>query len=566
MPEAIQKEWSQYPLHLQQLLYNRGFADSNAIHSFLNPDYDTELHDPYLLHDMAIAVERILRAIEKQERIVVFSDYDSDGIPGAVIMHDFFTKIGYDNFAIKIPHRHYDGFGLSKKAVDEICGDSIPDVLITIDCGTSDVEAVAYAKEKGIDVIVTDHHEAPQVLPEAVAIVNPKLGSTYPFTGLCGAGVAFKLVQAILQKNSFALPVGYEKWWLDMVAIATIADMVPLLDENRVLAHYGLLVLRKSPRPGMQKLLRKQRVFQKYLTEDEIGFVIAPRINAASRMDTPEDAFWLLATKDEADAGGYVAHLEKLNTKRKAEVSTITKELHKKVAVTTPLPPVLVYGNPEWRPSLVGLAANKLAEEHNRPVFLWGRDGNEVYKGSCRSEGATSVVKIMEAVDAGVLTEFGGHHMSGGFSVSEAAIYSLSDSLVQAYNKMGEDCIVPQEYTVDMEISLDDITDTFIKIQAQCAPFGCDNPKPLYLLRNQMPVRVECFGKGKEHTKLTFKTTGLATEAIAFFTTPTQFNVEPKADTSLHFLAHVEQSYFMNRLQTRLRIVDTLSSAECVDM
>ena len=213
-----------------------------------------------------------------------------------------------------------------------------------------------------------------------------------------------------------------------MVGVATIADMVPLRDENRIFALYGLKVLRKTRRPGLQKLLRQQKVDLRYLSEDDIGFTIGPRINAASRMDNPEDAFQLLSTKDEGEADLRVAHLEKLNTDRKTAVAVMTKEAHKRLGMLEELPEVLVFGNPEWRPSLVGLVANKLAEEHNRPAFLWGKDGNGMLKGSCRSGGSVSVVKLMEVIPE-IFHEFGGHHMSGGFTVKEEQIHFLSDRL-----------------------------------------------------------------------------------------------------------------------------------------
>jgi single-stranded-DNA-specific exonuclease len=407
---------SYHPL-LAQLLVNRQMNSRAEAESFLSPDYG-KLHDPFLLHDMEVAVTRVLKAIADNEKIVIYSDYDCDGIPGAVVLHDFFVAAGYNNFYNYIPHRHYDGFGLSTKAVEKLAEEQKPNLIITIDCGTTDIEAVAKARELGIDVIITDHHEPKETLPEAVAVVNPKVGDTYPFTGLCGAAVVYKLVQAMMARGNFNIAPGLEKWWLDMVAVATIADMVPLRDENRILAHYGLLVLRKSRRPGLQQLLRKQKASQRHLTEDDIGFTIGPRINAASRMDNPEDAFRLLATSDEGEAGVCVEHLEKLNTSRKSAVAQMTKELHHRLEVVVELPPVLVMGNPDWRPSLVGLAANKLAEEHRRPAFIWGRDGNGVLKGSARSGGGASVVTLMNEA-ASLFLEFGGHHMSGGFSVRE---------------------------------------------------------------------------------------------------------------------------------------------------
>ncbi len=546
---------SEYNSWLRKLLFNRNIKTASDADIFLNPSYDNHLHDPFLLHDIDKAVERIIVAISQNQKIVIFSDYDCDGIPGAVVLHDFFITVGYKNFYNQIPHRHFDGFGLSKEIIQKIKDEQNPNLIITIDCGTTDIEAVDYANEIGIDVIITDHHEPKEALPKAIAVVNPKIGNTYPFKGLCGAGVVFKLVQALITKGNFVIKKGQEKWWLDMVAIATIADMVPLTDENRVLAFYGLTVLRKSRRPGLQQLLRKQKASQRYLSEDDIGFTIGPRINAASRMDNPEDAFFLLTTTDEAEAGVHLTHLEKLNTDRKSAVSQMTKEIHSRLKQKEEKPEIFVMGNPDWRPSLVGLAANKLAEEHNRPAFLWGRDGNGKFKGSCRSGGGVSVVKLMEAVPH-VFTEFGGHHASGGFTVRDEAIHTLATELLNSYQKLGEEALVEEPIMVDMELRLDDISESLLRAQRQCSPFGCDNPKPVYLIKDVKPTEVVIFGKAKEHTKLVFKTEGLAREAIAFFKTPEQFSTVPTTEESISILVHLEESFFMNRLQVRLRIIE----------
>ena len=549
-------ELSDYSSLQQQLLINRDIKTATEAERFLNPSFAEELNDPWLMPDMKKAVKRILKAIKDDEKVTIFSDYDCDGIPGAVILHDFFKAVGFHNFVNYIPHRHYEGFGFSQEAAEKISTDQST-LIITIDCGTTSVEAVEKANELGLDVIITDHHEAGSQLPPAVAIVNPKIGDSYPFPYLCGAGVVYKLVQALLEEGDFELKTGWEKWWLDMVGLATVADMVPLTGENRVLAKYGLDVLRKSRRPGLQQLLRKQRVDQRTLTEEDIGFTIGPRINAASRMDTPEDAFHMLATTDEGEAGARVDHLESLNTKRKTTVALMTKEIHKRMKELIEVPAVIVLGNPNWRPSLVGLSAGKLADEFGKPAFIWGRDGNGIIKGSCRSGGQISVVKLMEEV-SGSLIEHGGHHFSGGFSVLESEIHTLPMILNKAYEKLGEESLVSEELAVDTVVRLEDIDNQFINDQKSLAPFGVDNPKPVYLIENITAVSVDLFGKTKEHTKLVFNTTGLVREAIAFFRSFDTFTKTPEIGKSVSLLCHLEQSYFMGRLQTRLRIIDII--------
>lgn len=542
---------------LTHLLQARGVS-AEDVESFLNPDYEKGRHDPFLLHDMEVAVERLLSAIKENEKIAIYSDYDCDGIPGAVVLHDFFKAIGYDNFINYIPHRHYEGFGLSEMAVEKLASEGV-NLIITIDCGTSDLEAADKAASLGVDLIITDHHEPKERLPVAVAVVNPRVGESYPFPHLCGAAVVFKLAEATLSRGEFAVKPGHEKWWLDMVGIATIGDMVPLIGENRVFAHYGLQVLRKSRRPGLQHLLRKARADQRYLTEDDIGFTIAPRINAASRMDSPEDAFLMLSDKEEGSAGARATHLEKLNNERKGMVASMTKELRRRMSEIIDLPDIIVMGNPEWRPALVGLCANGLAEEHSRPVFLWGRDGNGIIKGSCRSGSSISVVKLMEGAGQHFL-EHGGHHASGGFSVKEDSVFRLGEALNDAYASLGDKALANEEVNVDAVLSLEDITRDLLSTLRSVAPYGAGNKKPLFVFRNITPSQIESFGKTKEHLKLIFETNNKKIEAIAFFANPEQYLVTPVVNQPLTLLAHVEESFFMNRRQTRLRIVDIVEN------
>ncbi len=536
---------------INRLLENRAVSKEEA-EAFMQPDYDA-LHDPLLLNDIEKAVARICKAMKAGEKIAIFSDYDCDGIPGGVVLHDCFKALDYDNFINYIPHRHYEGFGLSADAVDAMAEQEVS-LIVTIDCGTSDVAAVAHATKKEIDVIITDHHEPGATLPAALAIVNPKLGD-YPFTELCGAAVVFKLAQALLLKVDHDLVPGFEKWWLDMVGIATIADMVPLVGENRVFAHYGLMVLRKSRRPGLQQLLRKNRVQQHRLTEEDIGFTIGPRINAASRMDTPEDAFHLLATTDEEDAGARVSHLEKLNTERKTAVAQITRELHKRLEKIINVPEVIVLGSPEWKPSLVGIAANKIAEEHNKPVFIWGKDGNDKFKGSCRSGGGVSVVTLMnEASD--VFIEHGGHHFSGGFSVKDESIFTFGEALNTAFESLGNKAAITEEFQIDEVLSLNDVSYDLVNELRKLAPFGVGNAKPLFAFKDVTPRKVEQFGKTKEHLKLTYESDNGTVEALSFFATKDSYVKIPSEDTPHTLIAHVEESFFMGRRQLRLMIVD----------
>jgi single-stranded-DNA-specific exonuclease len=285
--DAKREALREYDDLIAALLSRRGVSTAEEAEAFLSPSYDTHIGDPMLLKDMRKVVERIDDALVNGERIAVWSDYDCDGIPGGVVLHDFFKKAGA-NFINYIPHRHEEGFGLNEMGLKKLKDDGVS-LVITVDCGISDVSAVAYANSIGLEVIITDHH-LPQELPAAFAIVDPKQeGETYPYKEFCGGGLAWKLVCAMLSAgNEFPgrenFKPGWEKWILDMAGLSTIADMVPLTGENRVIARYGLLVMCKSPRLGFQALCKAARVNQKYISEDDVGFMIGPRVNAASRM------------------------------------------------------------------------------------------------------------------------------------------------------------------------------------------------------------------------------------------------------------------------------------------
>ncbi|MFC1730831.1 single-stranded-DNA-specific exonuclease RecJ [candidate division KSB1 bacterium] len=551
------KELEAYPEFLQELLINKGFATKEDADIYLNPSYDEHLHDPFLMKDMDKTVERILSAISNKEKIIIYSDYDCDGIPGGVLLHDFFKKIGYKNFENYIPHRHEEGYGLNISAIEKFGEDGV-NVLISVDCGITDVVPVEKANTYGIDVIITDHHFPNGTLPPAYAILDPKQeDDTYPYDMLCGTGVAFKLVQALIQKGKqkgeFDLKEGFEKWWLDMVGLATIADMVPLTGENRVLARYGLHVLRKSRRPGIQQLCRKMYMKQFGITEDDVGFMIAPRINAASRMDMPMDAFNLLRTEDEAEAGMLSTHLDKINNQRKGLVGAITREVKKRIDENN-LPEVIVMGNPDWKPPLLGIVANNISELYKRPTFLWGRDGGTYLKGSCRSGGKANTMILMSSVPRELFIDFGGHAYSGGFSTPHEKIHELESELLKAYGDMEE--IEEDQAFIDKKLSLSDVSWGTYRTLEKMMPFGQENPKPLFLFENIKIEDVKDFGKEKNHLQIDFeKEFGGKVSAIGFFKTIGDFN-GLKKDKTINLVATIEKSTFGRTTQLRLRIVD----------
>ncbi len=511
---------------------------------------------------MEKATARIFQAIERGERIAVYADFDCDGIPGAAILSDFFRKITYANVEVYLPHRDREGYGFHTDAIAALAERGVR-LIITVDVGTTAVDAVRFAAQRGVDVIVSDHHEILGALPDAVAILNPKLGR-YPFRDLCGAAVAFKLVQALIAEGKsrglpdfLAIQDGWEKWLLDMVALATIADMVPLVGENRVLAAWGLRVLRKSRRVGIDALVSKLRLNTSELSEDDIGFSIAPRINAASRMDEPRLALDLLTTQDTLEAERLVAQLEKLNTSRKGVVASIVRQAraHARSRFTDE-DRVVVLGDPEWKPALLGLAANSLMSDRGGVVCLWGRDAAGNLKGSCRSDGEVSLVDLF-ANAREAFVECGGHAYSGGFSVSHESVHTLHDTLKKATSVSAAPAAPARE--PDLHISVSEISHPLFSDIARLAPFGASNPKPLFHIGESIVVEVRRFGKEKNHVELILECakTGVSCRAFDFFRAPEDFTHTPAQGARARVLGTLERDSYRGGFA--VRIVDVLS-------
>lgn len=582
LTDALREELREYDDLTASLLARRGILTKEDAEKFLNPSYDNHLHDPFLMTDMPLAAKRLGMAIQSGERIAIWSDYDCDGIPGAVFMHDFLKKVGA-NFENYIPHRHEEGYGMNVDGIEKLAVSGVK-LIVTVDSGITDIEPVARANELGMQVIVTDHHLPQEKLPDAFAILNPnaRAEETYPFKSLCGSGVAWKLVCATLDvirsssptsprlRRATELPLGWEKWLLDMVGLATIADMVPLIDENRVLATYGLTVMRKSPRIGLQKLCRGMRVEQRAITEDDVGFMLAPRINAASRIGDARDAFQLFTTNDESEADLLAKKLEKANRSRKAEAGAITRAVHTRIKERGDVRSIIALGDPEWRPSLLGLVASNIADEFERPVFLWGREGlpagrqgNGKLKGSFRSGGSSQVMELLRTTE-NMFTQFGGHSAAGGFTLLDTEVFFLEDRLVLALRSLGEEGSTRSQDTLEMHadavLAPEEINKSYLLKVEKLAPFGIANPKPVFLLRDATVREVTRFGKAQEHLKIKIDVSDgkESIDAVTFFVKGPTARV---ADTltrgsRVNLLAHLERDTFSRGNPVRLRLLD----------
>lgn len=563
--EDLRAELVSYDDLTAALLTRRGITTREAASAFLNPSYVEHLHNPFLMTDMDKAARKLAAAIQSGERIAVWSDYDCDGIPGGVLMHDFLKK-AEANFENYIPHRHEEGYGMNVSGVEKLAREGGVKLIVTVDSGITDIEAVARANELGMEVIVTDHHLPGATLPDAFAVLNPnaRADETYPFKGLCGTGVAWKLACATLSvapELRASVPEGWEKWLLDMVGLATIADMVPLVGENRVLATYGLTVLRKSPRLGLQKLCRSMRTNQRTITEDDVGFMLAPRVNAASRMGSARDAFALFTTTDESEADLLAKKLEKANRERKAQAGAITRSVHTRIKERGEVRSVIALGDPEWRPALLGLVANNVADEYERPVFLWGREGNMSLKGSVRSGGTVHILELMRATE-NTFVEFGGHAAAGGFTVQDTEVFFLEDRLVEAHTKLARAGIEAEDLSMhaDAEIIPEEATPSFLTKVERLAPFGMQNPKPVFLLRNVSVRAVSRFGKGEEHLKLSVASNeeNGSVDAVVFFAKGAIARTASNLGkgSRVNMLAHLERDTFSRGNPVRLRLLD----------
>ncbi|MCQ4086290.1 single-stranded-DNA-specific exonuclease RecJ [Saccharibacillus sp. JS10] len=509
---TLSEEIGASPL-LSSLLVNRGYDTPDAATEFLQDHTDlTKLHDPFLLHGMKQAVERIREALEQKERIWVYGDYDADGVSSTSLMIRLLTRL-QANFGTYIPHRSKEGYGLHNHAIDQAAAEGVK-LIITVDTGISAVNQIAYATSLGIDTVVTDHHEAPAVLPKAIALVNPKLPMCeYPFKGLAGVGVAFKLCHALLG----APP----EEWLDTVAIGTVADLMPLVDENRILVAKGIQQMQTHPSLGVKELLAVAGSQPEQLNSVGIAFAIAPRINASGRLDHANRAVDLLTT-DEADRAEHLASvLDLLNKDRQKNVEDIVAEairkLERRIAEADGVVPhVIVLAGEGWNVGVVGIVASKILERYYRPTIILGIDTEKgTCKGSARSIPNFDIYEALLSVE-NTMQHFGGHPAAAGMSLEREQLEAFDQGLNEyAANKLLPEDLIPV-IEAETECSLADIPIQVIEELDRLAPFGMSNPTPQLVFRKVKLQRVLTMGKTNNHLKLVIEQDGCVVEAVAF--------------------------------------------------
>jgi len=547
-----------------QLFYNRGITSKKEVAAFYEFEY-AHLHDPFLYKDMEKGVERILHAIEKKEKILIYSDYDTDGIPGGALLYTFFTKIGYENFQNYIPNRNKDGYSLNMPVCEKFVEDSV-DVLITVDCGITDKEEIKYLMENNIDVIVTDHHLPEGGVPAAYAVIDHKQADcNYPDTNLCGCGVAWKLVVALLQRARDIhsedetkyvwikeVSEGWEKTLLDLVAISTICDMVPLVGENRLLVNFGTKMLDLSARDGLHTIYKNAKLTKPTLPDD-VAFMIGPRINAASRLDDPMIAFNALA-KSGAEAIASANMLETLNNKRKTLSATIMRGVWKKLDERDSLETlgeVIVIGDSGWPLGILGLVAGKIADRYKRPTFVWS-ELDEKIKGSCRSGSDIDVFSLMQESREHFVS-FGGHAASGGFVMSKDELHYLEQNLSK--NIISSKKIDNPVQYLDAHVQGSEVTHELYEKISQLEPFGMGNAKPLFKISLDNTA-VRTFGKSQNHLEVSGSGPQGKIRATAFYCQPL---IDKARDRdSFLIVGNIVKDSYNGNTSIAIRIVDII--------
>lgn len=484
------------------LVYQRGIQTEEALRDFLEPSLD-QLHDPYELHDMDKAVTRIRQAIENYEQILIYGDYDADGMTSASIVKEALEQLGAE-CQVYLPNRFTDGYGPNASVYKYFIENQGISLIVTVDNGVAGHEAIELAQSMGVDVIVTDHHSMPEVLPDAYAIIHPEHPEAdYPFKHLAGCGVAFKLATALLEEVQVEL--------LDLVAIGTIADMVSLTDENRILVKYGLSVLKNTQRIGLQELFKIAGIQENEVDEETVGFQIAPRLNALGRLDDPNPAIELLTGFDEDEVRDIALMINQKNEERKEIVQKIYDEAKTMVDLNKP---VQVLAGEGWNPGVLGIVAGRLLEELHQPVIVLNIE-NDLAKGSARS---IEAVDIFEALDPhrDLFVAFGGHAGAAGMTLEASRLEALSQVLVAYIEDNQVDLSTKNELFLDEKLSLPDLTLEPLKNFEKLAPFGMDNKKPVFYLKDFKVENARTMGAGNTHLKLKVSQADAVFEVVAF--------------------------------------------------
>lgn len=491
---------------LAPLLWNRGITDPEKINTYLNPTV-ANFHDPFLLHDMEKSVERIQQAVENGEKILVYGDYDADGITSTTVMKEAIELIG-GNVCYYLPNRFTDGYGPNISVYKRMIEEEGVQLIVTVDNGVSGHEAIDFANSQKIDVIITDHHELPDELPKAYAVIHPRHPKgNYPFGDLAGVGVAFKVATALLGE----IPIES----LDLVAIGTIADLVSLTDENRALVKIGLEIMKQSERIGLNALADVSKVDLMNVTEETVGFTIAPRLNAIGRLGDASPGVELLSTFDEVEAANIATFIQQKNTERQTIVKEITAEALD-MAKSNTNDSILFLINKNWHQGVLGIVASRIVKELHKPTIVLNLDEESgLLKGSGRSIQGVDLFKVLNTVKSD-LESFGGHHMAAGLTFHQSNLEVIKAKVNQKMIELGVSSSVKEELLIDSVLDLEAINIEFIERLKLLAPFGTDNPSPYFLIKSNKLKNIKQIGADNAHLKCQLSEKEVDVDCMAF--------------------------------------------------
>lgn len=517
---------------------------------FLHPKYES-LSDPYLIPDMEKAVNRIKEAIKNQEKILIYGDYDVDGVTSSTLMEEALTLAGANskNIEIMLPDRFADGYGMSPKLVKRAEKDKI-NLVITVDCGSRNHEIINELNALRIDTIVTDHHETDEKMPEALAIINPhrKDKPVEKLQNLAGVGVAFKVAEAL--EKAKMIEKGQEKWLLDLVVLGTISDNMLLTGENHILGFYGLKVLAKTRRPGLIELMHRAGV--KKLNSESIGFQIGPRLNAAGRLETAELSLDLLRSRSESEAAAFTEKLETLNKKRKIEQISATKEIIERGE--KPDPVIIETG--DWHEGVLGIVAGRLVEEFKKPAFVLTETVEGVFKGSGRSFGEFNLAEALTQVQDLILSG-GGHALAAGVKVEQKNLYAFRERINEYYkslNLKNQEKYLKQAPDLDIE-NLSECSLEFLEALKLLEPFGQGNEEPIFCLKNVEIDLIRKMGAENQHLRLDVKDkSGHILKLVSFYTPEKWFSFD--YDTKIEPIVKLTENDFNGVKSVEARILD----------
>ncbi|MEI6498375.1 MAG: single-stranded-DNA-specific exonuclease RecJ [bacterium] len=484
---------------IDQLLFNRGiidgFEDEEKKFKYFHPNFHDDLYDPYLMTDMRGAIKRIQKAIENNEKIGIFSDYDADGIPGAALLFRAFNKLGI-GAEVYIPNRE-GGYGLSREGIDHLVERECK-LIITIDLGIRNLTEPSYCRDKGVDLIITDHHLPGEEIPDANFVINPKRSDDkYPYKELCGCGVAYKLIQALSLLYPKQLDEKFLKWCLDLVAISTISDVVPLSGENRTLVKYGLMVLKKTKNIGLIELYKKANILPETIGAYAVGFQIGPRINAPGRIDNATKSFELLVTENINEAAILAEWLNVKNEERQADMDEIENEATKIIEDNKLFDNKIIIASGMWTKGVIGPTASRLVEKYGRPVILFSI-GEESYTGSARSVSGVNIVELLECTKDLIL-KYGGHKGAAGLAVGVNQFAEFTKKIVEVADSNISESDLTKKISIDAEVRLSEMTFKLYNEIVNFEPFGMGNSKPVFMAHDISFESFRFVGKNSNH-------------------------------------------------------------------